>query len=100
MADAYRAATSLLSGEEIRRLRQRRGLSQQALADELGMCMTGSTYAALPMGPQLNNYRDLVDEILKADPARVQPLNAREEAIMAGVAKTFPTNKAVFDASL
>lgn len=186
MADAYRSEVGLLSGEEIRRLRQQRGLSQQALADELevgiasikrwetgiiqsksmdtllrtlleehvcnehtghrdfsigrirlvldrfaallgrallkrhdkmlyaakylwyadmtafrdlGRSITGATYAALPMGPQLNNYRDLVDEILKADPAQTQPLTAREEAIVAAVARKFPTNKAVFDAS-
>jgi putative zinc finger/helix-turn-helix YgiT family protein len=30
---------------------------------ERGKNMTGSTYAALPYGPQLNNYRDLIDEI-------------------------------------
>ena len=34
---------------------------------ELGESMTGSTYAALPYGPQLNNYRDLIDEIKNAD---------------------------------
>jgi putative zinc finger/helix-turn-helix YgiT family protein len=35
MADAYRLATGLLSGAEIRQLRKRKNLSQQALADEL-----------------------------------------------------------------
>jgi hypothetical protein len=35
---------------------------------DLGRGMTGATYAALPMSPQLNNYRDLVDEIFRADP--------------------------------
>ena len=30
---------------------------------DLGKSMTGATYAALPYGPQLNNYRDLIDEI-------------------------------------
>lgn len=186
MADAYRTEVGLLSGEEIRRLRQQRGLSQQALADELevgiasikrwetgviqsksmdtllrtlleehvcnehtghrdfsigrirlvldrfavlldrpllkrhdkmlyaakylwyadmtafrdlGRSITGATYAALPMGPQLNNYRDLVEEILKADPAHAQQLTAGEEAVVAAVAGKFPTNKAVFDAS-
>lgn len=186
MADAYRSEVGLLSGAEIRHLRQQRGLSQQALADklevgiasikrwetgviqsksmdtllrtlleehvcnehtghrdfsigrirlvldrfaallgrpllkrhdkmlyaakylwyadmtafrDLGRSITGATYAALPMGPQLNNYRDLVDEILKADPAQAQPLTAREEAIIAAVTGKFPTNKAVFDAS-
>jgi hypothetical protein len=41
---------------------------------DMGRGMTGATYAALPMGPQLNNYRDLVDEILRADPADAEPL--------------------------
>lgn len=186
MADAYRLATGLLSGAEIRQLRQHKGLSQQALADELqvgiasikrwetgiiqskamdhllrtlledlpcnehtghrdfsiprirlvldtfekqlgrpllkkndrmlyaakylwyadmiacrdlGRSMTGATYAALPMGPQLNNYRDLVDEILKADPASAPALTAGEEAIIATIAKAFPTNTAVYAAA-
>ena len=35
----------------------------------IGRSMTGATYAALPYGPQLNNYSDLIDEIKKAYPA-------------------------------
>lgn len=66
---------------------------------DLGRGMTGATYAALPMGPQLNNYRDLVDEILKSDPADAQPLTNEENAIIAAVAKAFPGNKAVYDAA-
>jgi len=186
LTDAYRRAVGLLDGEEIRRLRQDKGLSQQALADaieigvasvkrwengviqtramdkllrtlleehpcnehtgnrafsiprirlvldtfalhlgrpllkkndrmlyaakylwyadmaarrDLGRSMSGATYAALPMGPQLNNYRDLVDEILKADPAGALPLTAGEVAVIAAVAKAFPSNKAVYDAA-
>jgi len=186
MADTYRQAVGLLSGAEIRRLRQAKGLSQQALADvlevgiasikrwetgtiqsrsmntllltqledhpcdehtghrefslerirlvldafarhlnrpllkkddrmlyaakylwyadmaafrDLGRGMTGATYAALPMGPQLNNYRDLLDDILKADPAGVQPLTLGEEAIITAIAETFSSNKRIYDAS-
>ena len=186
LTDAYRREVGLLDGDEIRRLRQNRGLSQQALADaleigvasvkrwengviqskamdnllrtlleehpcnehtgnrefsiprirlvldtfavrlvrpllkkndkmlyaakylwyadmtarrDLGRGMTGATYAALPMGPQLNNYRDLVDEILRADPSDAEPLTTEEEAVIAAVAKAFPTNKAVYDAA-
>jgi hypothetical protein len=66
---------------------------------DLGRSMTGATYAALPMGPQLNNYRDLLDEILKADPASAQPLTLAEIAIINAISKTFPTNRAVFDAA-
>ncbi len=65
----------------------------------LGHSMTGATYAALPMGPQFNNYRDLVDEIVKADPGSVAPLNPQEAAVIVAVAKAFPTNKKVYDAS-
>ncbi|CAG0990525.1 type II TA system antitoxin MqsA family protein [Geobacter sp.] len=186
MADAYRNAVGLLSGADIRKLRQEKGMSQQALADalevgiasikrwetgviqsksmdtllrtllvdhpcnehtghrdfsiprirlvldtfarqldrpllkkndrmlyaakylwyadmaafrDLGRSITGATYAALPMGPQLNNYRDLVDEILKSDPAGALPLTPKEEAIIAAVARAFRTNKAVYDAA-
>jgi len=186
LADAYRQAVGLLSSEEIRRLRQEKGLSQKALADalevgiasikrwetgvvqsksmdnllrsllqehpcnehtgnrefsiprirlvldafaarlsrpllkkddrmlyaakylwyadmvafrDLGRSMTGATYAALPMGPQLNNYRDLVGEIIQADPAAVAPLSKAEQAIIAAVAHTFPTNKQIYDSS-
>jgi len=186
LAVAYRQAVGLLGSEDIRHLRQKKGLSQQALADaldvgiasikrwetgviqsksmdtllraflqehpcdehtgnrefsiprirlvldafsdhlkrpllkkddrmlyaakylwyadmvsfrDLGRSLTGATYAALPMGPQLNNYRDLVDEIFKADPASVAPLSKAEIAIIAAVAKTFPTNKRIYDAS-
>jgi len=186
LADAYRQTVGLLGSEEIRRLRQEKGLSQQALADaldvgiasikrwetgvmqsksmdtllrtllqehpcnehtgnrefsiprirlvldafaaqlgrpllkkddrmlyaakylwyadmsacrDLGRSMTGSTYAALPMGPQLNNYRDLLGEIFQADPASVAPLSKAELAIIAAVAQAFPTNKQIYDSS-
>ncbi len=73
--------------------------ADMAASRDLGQSITGATYAALPMGPQLNNYRDLVDEILKADLSAVPPLSQAELAIIAGVAQAFPTNKRVFDAS-
>lgn len=186
LADAYRKAVGLLGSEDIRRLRQEKGLSQQGLADaldvgvasikrwetgviqsksmdallrsflqpnpcgdhtgnrqfsiprirlvleafagqlkrpllrkddrmlyaakylwyadmaafrDLGRGMTGATYAALPMGPQLNNYRDLIDEILKADMTNAAPLSKAEMALIAAVAQTFPTNKDIYNAS-
>jgi transcriptional regulator with XRE-family HTH domain len=186
LADAYRQAIGLLSSEDIRQLRQEKGLSQQALAEvldvgiasikrwesgviqsksmdtllrtflldrlcdahtgnrefsiprirlvldafaerlkrpllrkddrmlyaakylwyadmvafrDLGRSITGATYAALPMGPQLNNYRDLVGEIFKADPASVPPLTPAEDAVIATVAEAFPSNKRIYDAA-
>ena len=41
---------------------------------DLGTSMTGASYAALPLGPQLNNYRDLVEEIKMADESQAEPL--------------------------
>lgn len=186
LAYAYRKTVGLLSSEDIRRLRQEKGLSQQGLADaldvgvasikrwetgviqsksmdtllrsflqtnpctehtgsrefsiprirlvleafalqlkrpllkkddrmlyaakylwyadmaafrDLGRGMTGATYAALPMGPQLNNYRDLIDEILKADMTSAPPLSKSETALIVAIARTFPTNKSIYDAS-
>ncbi len=186
MADAYRQAVGLLTGAEIRELRQKKSLSQQALAGELqigvasikrwetgviqskamnnllrtllehrpcdehtghrefsiarirlvldafegelgrpllkkddrmlyaakylwyadmaafralGRSMTGATYAALPMGPQLNNYRDLVNAISQVDPSVASPLSGEERKLIAVVAKIFPRNKEVFDAA-
>lgn len=186
LADSYRQAVGLLGSEEIRGLRQDKGLSQQTLADaldvgiasikrwesgviqsksmdtllrsflldhacnehtgnrefsipgirlvldafserlqrpllkkddrmlyaakylwyadmvafrDLGHSITGASYAALPMGPQLNNYRDLVDEIFKADVSSVPPLTPDEAAIVAAVAGTFPRNKQIYNAS-
>ena len=64
-----------------------------------GQGMTGATYAALPYGPQLNNYRDLVDEIQKSNPADATPLTDDEDAIITAIAAAFPTDDSVFDAS-
>lgn len=66
---------------------------------ELGRSMTGATYAALPHGPQLNNYRDLVDDIRNADRSKAKPLSEEELKIIARVARKFPTKKSVFEAA-
>jgi putative zinc finger/helix-turn-helix YgiT family protein len=65
----------------------------------LGRSMTGATYAALPHGPQLNNYRELVDLIRDADEANAEPLSEDEKRIIAKIAGKFPTKQMVFDAS-
>jgi putative zinc finger/helix-turn-helix YgiT family protein len=66
---------------------------------ETGQSITGATYAALPMGPQLNNYKDLVDEIIKANDQQAEPLTAEEKVIIERIARAFPTPRKVYDAS-
>ena len=66
---------------------------------ETGKSMTGSTYAALPYGPQLNNYRDLIDEIKCARETSAEPLTPEEKQIVAMIAETFPQEKLIYDAS-
>ena len=65
----------------------------------LGRSITGSTYAALPYGPQLNNYNDLVELILRADEGEAEPLTDEEKSIIVRVAVTFPDKRMVYDAS-
>jgi len=66
---------------------------------ELGKSITGSPYAALPHGPQLNNYKELVELIRVADESEAEPLTEDEKRIIARVALTFPTKQMVFDAA-
>jgi DNA-binding transcriptional regulator YiaG len=65
---------------------------------ETGQGLTGAPYAALPKGPQLNNYRDLIKEIIKADEKTAEPLNKREKRIIAKVAHKFPRNQDIYNA--
>ena len=66
---------------------------------ETGESMTGSTYAALPYGPQLNNYKDLIDDIMKADELKAEPLSPEEERIITRIALKFPKERMVYDAA-
>jgi len=66
---------------------------------ELGQSMTGGTYASLPMGPQLNNYRDLIRLIKKANEGDAEPLTVEEKRIIARIAKTFPQNSMIYKAA-
>ena len=66
---------------------------------QTGQSVTGATYAALPMGPQLNNYKDLVAEIIKAPEKQAEPLTEEEKLIIEKVAHSFPSTKRVYDAS-
>ena len=66
---------------------------------DLGASMTGSSYAALPLGPQLNNYRDLVEEIRKADETQAEPLTKAELQIIRKIVKAFPEDRQVYKAA-
>ena len=66
---------------------------------ERGESMTGSTYAALPDGPQLNNYKDLIEDIMKADESKAEPLSREEKRITTRIALKFPEERMVYDAA-
>ena len=66
---------------------------------ELGRSITGGTYAVLPYGPQLNNYRDLVGHIQRADDSLAEPLTKDEVKIIESVAKKFPEPQMVYFAA-
>jgi putative zinc finger/helix-turn-helix YgiT family protein len=73
--------------------------ADMAAYHRLGRSLTGATYAALPYGPQLNNYRELVDLIRNADATTAEPLSPEEKKIIVRVALTFPTGRLVIDAA-
>jgi putative zinc finger/helix-turn-helix YgiT family protein len=66
---------------------------------DLGTSMTGAGYAALPLGPQLNNYRDLVEEIKKADGTEAEPLTGEELMIIRKIVKAFLEDRQVYEAA-
>jgi putative zinc finger/helix-turn-helix YgiT family protein len=66
---------------------------------ETGQSMTGATYAALPLGPQLNNYRDLIEDIMKTDSSKAEPLTPEEKRILARIAMKFPQERMVYNAA-
>jgi putative zinc finger/helix-turn-helix YgiT family protein len=66
---------------------------------KFGKSLTGSTYAALPHGPQLNNYRELVGLIGESDETTAPPLTPEERKVIVKVALTFPTQQLVYDAT-
>jgi len=65
---------------------------------ETGQSMTGGTYAALPHGPQLNNYSDLVPLIRGSDERQAEALKEQELRIMTRIARTFPSNQSIYRA--
>ena len=66
---------------------------------ETGQSMTGATYAALPLGPQLNNYRDLIDDIIKVDASAAESLSSEEKKLLARLAMKFPREQMVYAAA-
>lgn len=66
---------------------------------EHGRSITGATYAALPHGPQLNNYKELVDLIRDADETKAEPLTQEEKRILVRIAKRFPEKQMIIDAA-
>jgi len=66
---------------------------------DLGTSMTGATYAALPYGPQLNNYRDLLTSIQESDTQKAAPLSAEEDALIITICRAFPTPRKAYNAA-
>lgn len=66
---------------------------------ETGQGLTGATYARLPQGPQLNNYKDLIPMIRESDENEAEPLSDTEIRIIARIAATFPTNQSIYRVS-
>jgi putative zinc finger/helix-turn-helix YgiT family protein len=63
---------------------------------ELGQSMTGASYAAMPHGPQLDNYRELVESIQAADERKAEPLTDQEKRIIRQIAKAFPGDQSIY----
>ncbi len=66
---------------------------------ERGESMTGATYASLPYGPQLNNYKDLIEDIIKADESKADPLSREEKRIITRIAMKFPEERMAYNAA-
>lgn len=66
---------------------------------DIGKSMTGATYAALPYGPQLNNYRDLIDIIKQSDISEAEPLSVEENKIIKVISSIFPEKQLVYNAA-
>jgi len=66
---------------------------------DIGKSMTGATYAALPYGPQLNNYRDLIDTIKQSDTSEAEPLSVEENKIIKVISTIFPKEQIVYEAA-
>ena len=65
---------------------------------ETGESLTGSTYAALPYGPELNNYKDLIEDIMTIHQT-AKPLSPEENRIITRIALTFPEERMIYEAA-
>jgi len=66
---------------------------------ETGQSMTGATYARLPQGLQLNNYKDLIPMIRESSESDADPLTDHENRIISRIAAAFPTDQKVYQAA-
>ncbi len=66
---------------------------------QTGRSLTGASYAAITYGPQLNNYKDLIDPIKALDESEAEPLSDDEMRIVRQIAEAFPEEQMVFDAA-
>ncbi|MBN1904594.1 MAG: type II toxin-antitoxin system MqsA family antitoxin [Deltaproteobacteria bacterium] len=65
----------------------------------IGQSLTGATYAALPHGPQMNNYKELIGLIRDSDETEATPLTDEEKKIILRVALAFPKKQLAYEAS-
>ena len=66
---------------------------------QIDRSLTGASYAAMTYGPQLNNYRDLIDPIKASDENEAEPLSGDELRILKRVAEKFPEEQMAYDAA-
>lgn len=66
---------------------------------QLGRGLTGSTYAAITYGPQLNNYKDLIQPIKEAESKDAEPLSNEEVKIIKQIVNRFPEEEKVYEAA-
>ena len=66
---------------------------------QLGRSMTGASYAAITFGPQLNNYKDLIQPIKAAESKDAEPLSEEEIRILKQIINKFPEEEMVYEAA-
>ena len=64
-----------------------------------GRGLTGASYAALPCGLQLNNYRGLDLDIINSNEHDAEPLSGEKMSIIQRVAEKFSSKKDIYNAA-